>query len=122
MAGKGSLRAAVTVLFLLLCLAALCCGADRLLSGAQPVADARPMPPAVMAYAAPSVQAPQAQAGPEESESPRAPALPLLACAALAAMGRLQARRGRDRNGNVLQGRSYMRSMHQAFSFSDGGA
>ena len=26
MAGKGSLRAAVTVLFLLLCLAALCCG------------------------------------------------------------------------------------------------
>ena len=55
---------------------ALCCGADRLLSGAQPVADARPMPPAVMAYAAPSVQAPQAilerygVTAPEESDFP----------------------------------------------------
>ena len=122
MAGKGSLRAAVTVLFSLLCLAALCRGAGRLLAQAQPAADARSMPPAVLMYAAPSVQTLQVQAGMEESESPRASALPLLACAALAAMGRLQARRGRDRNGNVLQRRSYMRSIHQAFSFSDGGA
>lgn len=132
MARKRPLRVLITILFSLVCLAALLQGMDRLLYRAQdapmPIEAAPPsamsMPPAVLTANVPAAPAQEAQPLPEALQgAARQAAVPAALLAGLfAALWRNRARSGRDRNGNVLQRRSYMLSLHQAFSFSDGGA
>ena len=81
------------------------------------------LPPAVLT--SPASAAALAEAHTEPATQGAARQSMCLALALLnfgAALWALRARGGRDRNGNVLQRRSYMLSMHQAFSFSDGSA
>ncbi|WP_102411340.1 hypothetical protein [Beduinella massiliensis] len=132
MARKRPLRVLVTVLFSLVCLFALLQGVDRLLYRAEdasmPVETALPsamgLPPAVLTSSVPTAPAQEAQPLPEalQSAARQAPVPAALLAGLFAALWRNRARSGRDRNGNVLQRRSYMLSLHQAFSFSDGGA
>ena len=132
MARKRPLRVLVTVLFSLVCLFALLQGVDRLLYRAEdasmPVETALPsamsLPPAVLTSSVPTAPAQEAQPLPEalQSAARQAPVPAALLAGLFAALWRNRARSGRDRNGNVLQRRSSMLSLHQAFSFSDGGA
>lgn len=128
MAHRWPLRAFVAVLFSLAILCAFLQGMDRIFFhpdetlGVQEICLHGALPPAVLT-SSPSAVPMDAHSTPAMQGTSRQEMCPALALASLgAALWARRARGGRDRNGNVLQRRSYMLSMHQAFSFSDGSA